>query len=182
VTLDDGVFDDLADPDWLGLFENVQQSWFRLETLQVYSVGYERDEYERFLTTGRLDRPVNDWQRMIARHTDVGRSLQRVHVVIEPLTDYLRYELAAYQLNGQAGEDIHLIPVRSGSWPTGLPKGRDYWLLDDQEVWDMHYDTGGQFLKATRLESSQDLNQCRQWRDIALNQAITLADYLRTAA
>ena len=46
----------------------------------------------------------------------------------------------------------------------------------------MHYDDQGRFLKATRSESPQYLNQCRQWRDIALDQAITLADYLRTAA
>ena len=182
MTLRDDVFDDLDDPDWLGLFENVQRSWFRLETLQAYLVDYERDEYERFLATGRLDRPVNDWQRMITRHTRAGRTLQRVHVVVEPLTDYLRYEVAAYQLNGQAVEDIRLIPVRAGSWPAGLPAGRDFWLLDDQEVWDMHYDDQGRFLKAIRSESPQYLNQCRQWRDIALNQAITLADYLRTAA
>ena len=182
MTLSDGVFDDLDDPDWLGLFENVQRSWFRLETLQVYSVEYERDEYDRFLASGRLDRPANDWQRMITRHTNAGRSLQRVHVVVEPLSDYLRYEVAAYQLNGQAGEDIRLIHVSPNSWPAGLPKGRDFWLFDDREVWDMHYDTAGRFLRATRSESPQYLDQCRQWRDIALNQAITLADYLRTAA
>jgi hypothetical protein len=46
----------------------------------------------------------------------------------------------------------------------------------------MHYDTAGRFLKATRSESAQYLDQCRQWRDIALSQAITLADYPRTAA
>jgi hypothetical protein len=64
----------------------------------------------------------------------------------------------------------------------GLPAGRDFWLFDDQDVWDMHYDDDGRFLKATRSASAQYLIQCRQWRDIALDQAITLADYLRTAA
>ena len=182
MTLRDGVLDDLDAPEWIGLFEGVQRSWFRLETLQVYSVEYEREEYDRFLTTGRLDRPVNDWQRMITRHTRAGRSLQRVHVVVEPLTDYLRYEVAAYKLNGQAGEDIRLIPVRAGQWLAGLPTAHDFWLLDDQEVWDMHYDDEGRFLKATRSDSAQYLTQCRQWRDTALDQAITLIDYLRTAA
>jgi hypothetical protein len=182
VTLRDGVLDDLDDPDWLGLFENVQRSWFRLETLQVYSVEYERDEYDRFIATGRLDRPVNDWQKMITRHTEAGRTLQRVHIVVEPLSNYLRYEVAAYQLNDHAGEDIRLIPVSANSWPEGLPTGRDFWLFDDREVWDMHYDPEGRFLKATRSESPEYLQQCRSWRDIALSQAIPLADYLRAAA
>ena len=182
MTLSDGVLDDLDAPEWLGLFEDVQRSWFRLETLQAYAVDYEREEYNRFLRTGQLDRPVNDWQKMITRHTEAGRSLQRVHVVVEPLTDYLRYEMAAYRLNGRAGEDIRLIPVRAGQWPNGLPTDRDFWLFDDAEVWDMHYDADGRFINATRSESSRYLDQCRRWRDIAVDQAVTLADYLRTAA
>lgn len=182
MTLHDGVLDDLDAPEWLGLFENVERSWFRLETLQAYAVGYERDEYDRFLTTGRLDRPVNDWQKMITRHAQAGRALQRVHIVVEPLTDYLRYEVAAYRLNGKAGEDIRLIPVHSGQWPAGLPTGQDFWLFDDSEVWDMHYDTEGRFLNATRSESESYRDQCRRWRDVALDQALTLGEYLRAAA
>ena len=44
-----GTFTDLDDPDWLGLFEHIESSWFRLETLQAYSVDYERDEFDQFL-------------------------------------------------------------------------------------------------------------------------------------
>ena len=44
------------------------------------------------------------------------------------------------------------------------------------------YDDEGRFLKATRSDSARYLSRCRQWRDIALEQAVTLADYLRTAA
>jgi hypothetical protein len=115
------VFTNLDDPDWLALFENVEESWFRLETLQAYAVDYERDEYERFLQTGRLDREVGDWQRMIARHAQAGRSLRRVHVIEQPLTDDLRYEFEAYRQNGEAGEEIRLVPVTSSAWPEGLP-------------------------------------------------------------
>ena len=145
-------------------------------------MDYERAEYDRFLAAGQLDRPPGEWQHMIRRHTNAGRRLQRVHVVVEPLTDYLRYELAAYMQNSEAGEDIRLIPVRGDDWPAELPQGDDFWLFDDADVWDMHYDSEGQFLKAIRAASSSRIEQCVRWRDVALAQAVTLADYLRTAA
>lgn len=176
------TFTNLDDPEWLALFENVQESWFRLETLQTYTVDYERDEYEQFLTSGRLDRELGDWQRMIERHTRAGRSLRRVHVVQEPLTDYLRYEFEAYRQNGEAGEEIRLVPVASSAWPTNLPVGQDFWLFDDREVWDMHYDSEGRFLEAARSDSASHLDDCRRWRDAALKQSISLSDYLRHAA
>jgi hypothetical protein len=43
---------------------------------------------------------------------DAGRTQQRVHVVTEPLTDYLAYELTwEYGLHAAAGEDIRIIPL-----------------------------------------------------------------------
>lgn len=175
-------FTDLGDPEWLALFEGVEHSWFRLETLQAYAVDYERAEYEQFLRDGRFDRPQGDWQDMIARHRQAGRHLDRVHVVVEPLTDYLRYELAAYRQNNAAGEDIGLIPVTGSTWPAELPEGTDFWLFDNAEVWDMHYDPDGRFLRATRSSSDRHLADCRRWRDEALERSMPLAQYLREAA
>jgi hypothetical protein len=40
-----------------------------------------------------------------------------VHVVTEPATPYIRFELAAYADTSAAGEQIMIIPVRDGSWP-----------------------------------------------------------------
>jgi hypothetical protein len=175
-------FTNLDEPDWKALFENVERSWFRLETLQAYTMDYERDEMEQFLRTGRFDREPSRWQHMLQRHTAAGRLLQRVHVVEEPLTGYLRYELAAYQQNAAAGEQIRLLPVTPPDWPTGLPRGVDYWLFDDREVWDMHYDEQGRFLRAVRSDDPDRLDTCRRWRDTALQTSMSLTDYLRRQA
>lgn len=80
---------------------------------------------------------------------DVGRDLARVHVIEEPLSDYIRYELAAYTPNVDAGEDVRVISVARGSWPNGVPR-HDFWLFDDERLWLMEYDPGGTF-QATRL-------------------------------
>ena len=43
--------------------------------------------------------------------------MQRVHVVSEPLTDYLRFEITGYRLNVEAGEDVRILPRRQqGAW------------------------------------------------------------------
>jgi hypothetical protein len=172
-------FTNLDSPEWLALFEDIEESWFRLETLQVYAVGYERADFHEFMRTGQLDREPGPWQRMLQRHAQAERRIQRVHVIEEPLTDYLRYELAAYEQNATAGEEIRLIAVSPPEWPSGIPRATDFWLFDDREVWDMEYDDGGYFLRARRSDSPSYLEQCRQWRDEALHQSISLGDYTR---
>lgn len=175
-------FTDLSDPEWQRLFQDLRSSWFRLETLQAYDVEYEAEEFQAFLRTGRADQEPQDWQRMIAAHTRAGRHLQRVHVVQEPLTDYLRYEFTAYEHNARAGEEIRIIPVQNHQWPAGLPEQHDFWLFDDRDAWDMQYDPTGRFLGAKQSDRAEEIEQRRRWRDTALAQSMPLADYIRRAA
>lgn len=69
-----------------------------------------------------------------------------MHVVTEPLTPYLKYELAApYARSTAAGEQIRLLTVEPGSWPAGVP-AYDFWVFDE-EVWVMRYDQAGRFVQ-----------------------------------
>lgn len=38
-----------------------------------------------------------------------------MHVVTEPLSDYVRYEIAAYEHDQRAGEEVRLIPNQGAS-------------------------------------------------------------------
>jgi hypothetical protein len=167
---------DLESPAFGRLFTSVQRSWFRLEALQVYDVRYEREEFARFLQGEGVDLTPGPWQEMIHRHVAAGRHLTRVHVVEEPHTDYIRYELAGYPVNVEAGEDVRIIPVRRGTWPAGVPR-RDFWLFDDRDAWPMVYDSAGRFLY-TEMEDPATLAQYRRWRDAALTQSLGLAAYI----
>lgn len=175
-------FTDLSDPAWLGLFHDLSRSWFRLETLQAYAVDYEAEEFERFLATGRINEEPTDWQRMITAHTQAGRRLQRVHVVQEPLSDYLRYELAIYAVHAQAGEEIRLIPTPGDQWPGEIPRGLDFWLFDDHDVWSMEYDAQGHFLAAQRVGDPEMVTECRRIARTALDLSIPLPAYRSRAA
>jgi hypothetical protein len=163
-------------------FQNLSASWFRLETLQAYDVDVEHESFAEFLRTGRLDSPGDvEWRAMISGHVAAGRSLRRVHVVEEPLTDYVRYEIAEYVRNHDAGEDIRLLPVPVGEWPEGLPHATDFWLLDDgqptESAWAMEYDDAGRFLGVARVEDADLIDTYRQWRDTALALSKPLSDY-----
>lgn len=169
---------DLDDPTWMSLFTGLRSSWFRLETLQHYAVDYEADEYVQFQRTGTIDRPFGEWQDMIVRHVSQGRTLRRVHIIEHPRSSYLDYEVEAYKINARAGEDIRIIETATGEWPEGIPRGYDFWLFDDTDIWAMEYTPDGEFVAAQRVEDPSALEQHRQWRNRALALATPLAEYV----
>ncbi|MER5985363.1 DUF6879 family protein [Streptomyces sp. NPDC001787] len=155
------------------LFETFERTAFRLETLAVYDVSEEREEFERFLAGAEMgpDWDDNPWVRSM---TDQGKQVSRVHVLRSPLTDYLRYELAAYLGNTKAGESIGIIDLAEQA-PTGLPD-HDFWLFDNQEAYRMHYTVEGTFVGGERVPA-RDLVQYQTYRDRALAAAVPFADY-----
>jgi hypothetical protein len=167
---------DLNDPAFARLFTDITSSWFRLETLQRYDVAYEREPLAAFLRGEPLDTTPGPWQATLRAHVAAGRQLARVHVLEEPLSDYIRYELAAYVPNADAGEDVRVIAVARGEWPEGIPR-HDYWLFDDERLWLMDYDADGGFQAARRIDDPDAIAQHRRWRDAALARSIPLAAY-----
>ena len=113
-----------TDPEFERLFADIRRSWFRLETLQRYDAEYERDDLAAFLSGEPITTTPGPWQAMIRDHVAAGRRLVRVHIIEEPLSDYIRYELAAYRLNAEAGEDVRLMPLRRGTMAAGDPSAR----------------------------------------------------------
>lgn len=101
------------------LFTSFERGAFRLETLQVYAGAYEDEVRAVLAGDPRPANPIGDkWAARIRADRVAGKTWQRVHVIEEPRTDYLRYELAVYARNVAAGEDVRVIPVSRGDWPT----------------------------------------------------------------
>ncbi|MEV0275584.1 DUF6879 family protein [Streptomyces sp. NPDC050610] len=155
------------------LFETFERTAFRLETLPVYSVAEEREEFERFLAGEDMgpDWGDNPWVRSM---TDKGKHVSRVHVLRSPLTDYLRYELAAYPGNITAGEAIGIIDLADHD-VHGLPD-HDFWLFDDRDVYRMHYTQEGAFIGA-EPQPARTLAEYQGYRDRALAGAVPFATY-----
>jgi Family of unknown function (DUF6879) len=164
----------------LGTF---QRSAFRMETLPVYSVEAEAERFGAFLAGQSLPprSPENSsWLRRVAESTKRGIFWRRVHLLRQPLSDYLRYELLEYQANVAAGEDIRIVDITHH--PELANVNEDFWLLDADQptayAMLMQYDRDGQWTGAWRTSDSEVVRRCRQERDLAIQASITLSEYL----
>jgi hypothetical protein len=158
------------------LFEGATSSVFRLETLQLYDAPSEAERRQAF-AAGREGwrRPDDDESlRLIRAMTARGVAWSRAHVVEEPLSDYLRFELAAYHENEAAGEVVWITKRAAHPDHAGLTE--DFVLIDDRAGVLFRYDAAGRRLGYERI-ADQDLDRYRRHRDLVLAHAVRLADY-----
>lgn len=165
---------------WGDLFE-FRSSAYRLETLQTYAEPEEAEAVARFLAGQDPGLDTSWWESLVSRHRAAGRTMTRVRVLCEPLSDYARFQLPYYARFARAGEDIRIIAATAGGWPGGLPC-RDYWLFDDTDVWALTYTPAGVFQHADLIVDQALIGAHRQWRDLALSMATPLGDYLAAPA
>lgn len=163
--------------DWASRFRSFKREAFRLETLPQYLVPQEREQFTEFKRTGVIP-PASDepggWFETIRHAYARGARMRRVHVVTEPLSDYLRFEFAYYVLNSKAGEEIRILDLGK-TGPLDLP-GFDFWMFDEAEVVHMMYEPDGT-QTGRQLLDSPDLEQFLTWRDLAWDRSIPFVEY-----
>lgn len=166
--------------EYRALFDSFTRRAFRLEALQRYHVDYEQEPLRRFLAGE--PRPPDPhkagWVARVRAAVGAGKIMQRVHVVVEPLSEYMQYELTwGYQDNVAAGEDVRIIPVGAAQWPANVPK-QDYWLFDDRVLCRMRYDDKARLIAAELVDEPEEITNANNWRDAALRLAITYHEYM----
>lgn len=173
------TFTSLDDEGFNRLFRDFRRTAFRLETLQRYDVTYEQEEFARFLAgESRGEFPgIKSWCETVAAAAAAGKYMHRVHVITEPISDYVRFECGwAYEHTVPAGEDVRLIVVAEGDWPAEIPH-YDYWLFDSADLVAMHYDEQGKFLFGELTDDPDRIGQANQWRDLAVARSIPYRQY-----
>ncbi|MFE7639741.1 hypothetical protein DR950_21260 [Kitasatospora xanthocidica] len=162
--------------DWQRLLHGFSRSAFRLETLPAYKVAGEAEEIEEFLNGYRIDPGTytSGWTDKLRAHTAAGRTVQRVHIVTRPLSDYLRYEFMYYAPHARAGEDIYILDLTDRPNP-GLP-AQDFWAFDDSTVVLMNYEPDGTQINRVLVED--DVEKYREWRRIAVAESVPFMDYV----
>jgi hypothetical protein len=142
------------------LFDGFQRSAYRLETLQYYQADSEAGPLRAFLA-GQPQPELPGKDRWVSRIRDAraaGKTMSRVRVVAEPLSEYLRFELSwSYPPNVAAGEDIRIM--RHGTAEIlDLPE-QDYWLFDSEVLVWFRYNSAGRLVGA---EVEQDAEMILQ--------------------
>jgi hypothetical protein len=164
-------------------FDTFAASAFRLETLRHYAAPAEDERLAAF----REGRPMPErsvrtspWLRRIAITTAAGKRWSRVHVVDHPLSEYVRFELAAYRESAEAGERIRITDRAAD--PALSVLARDFWLFDAEIGHPfaalMSYDDAGRYVSAAITDDTAEVGACIAARDMALRHSVPLADYL----
>lgn len=172
-------------------------SAIRLETLQAYSVGGAEAErlqaWKRGLPLPERSVRTSEYLREVAAAVLAGRERRRVRIVDEPLSEYVRFELAGYAETAACGEEIR-IAVRAGGTPEAQKAlagiASDAWFFDtgteDEACVLMLYGPDGSFT-GTHLATATDHRYLRKLLAKALEHSVPLAEYAarvrrRTAA
>ncbi len=175
------VINAIPGEEWGALFTGFTRSAFRLEAFQHYTAPDEEEALARFRAGQDPQIDLAWWTGLARRQTAAGRTMSRVRVIVEPPTEYTRFELVAYPVMAAAGDDIRIISVSPGTWPADVPH-HDFWLFDDRDVWILNYDQAGVLLSAELQDDHQAVQEHLWWRDAALAQAIPVGDYLTVTA
>jgi hypothetical protein len=169
----------------LDMYSRASVEAFRLETQQRYAVPAEDEQFRAF-TEGRpmpSDPRVDRSMQIIRAAAARGCRIRRVHVVDLPLTVYLRYELAAYRENIDAGEEVGIAVRRWHPDLAGLTE--DFVLFDPSSahaavVW-MRYDDQGQLAGLAYSDKPADLALAAGYRGAALTHAVPLREFMTLA-
>jgi hypothetical protein len=152
----------------------ITRTAFRWEAQPAYALGYERENFARFLAGSPVPPPDIEWWRpwlnRIARMTAEGKQFSRVRVVDEPVTSYQRWMIWTGRWNTESGERITYMP-RSTMQRLTLTAEYDWWLLDDERLIVMRYTSSGEIDSKQLITDAGMIARHRDWRDLAVLNA-----------
>ncbi|MFI1362566.1 DUF6879 family protein [Streptomyces griseochromogenes] len=166
----------LAGDDWRRTFDAMQQEAWRLETLPVYRVPQEEEAIRRFLAGEPVTREATQpWFDRVKAYVADGRNVGRVHIVTQPLSDYLRFEFEHYRHNVEAGETVRILDVTKR--PNPLVGVQDFWMFDRSQIVLMHYEPDG--TQIGREVHEGDPEPFREYQRIAVAESVPFEEYVK---
>jgi hypothetical protein len=166
----------LTPAEFKAMFASFETEAFRFEAQPQYPLGPGQEDFDRFLA-GTPTPPTEytwlaPWLEELAQFMSAGKSICRVRVLDEPMTDYQRWMLWGAPWMVSAGEYITYMS-RSAAGQAGLP-GYDWWLFDDSWVVEMHF-APGEVGDLMLVSGTQAVDKYRALREAALLSATTVA-------
>lgn len=153
-----------------------KQSAFRLETLPQYLVPQEAERFAMWNAGKPIQPRTPENSEQLARlQRDAARGFRRyrVHILDQPLTGYLRFELYLYLDSAAVGSEIYVVD--RDDHPDLADLREDFWLYDDEIAVRMIYDDEGHFLCPELID---DTDPYREMRDTSLRHSEPLTSYL----
>ena len=111
----------------------------------------------------------------VSRQRAEGKSNGRVHIVTQPLSEYLQFEFSRYYgMHVEAGEEIRILDVTNR--PNPLDGVQDFWMFDQVEVVLMNYEADGRQINREVFEG--DASQFVEYKRIAVVESVPFREYV----
>lgn len=169
----------LLDGDaWRRTFDAYEREAWRFEAQPTYTMPKETENVTRFLRgEPKPDDHNSRWHERVRGFTASGRTIGRVRVVRQPLTDYQRYQFAwGIPGNIKAGEDIRVLDVTRDDY--GLPlSGTDWWMFDEARIVHLNFRPDG--TQINRELFTGDITPYMEWKRISLIYSVPFAEYVK---
>ena len=147
-----------------------------LETRDAYGTAVELPYMAKWAIKEPDDlRWLQGWCATLQDHLKAGRSVRRVRVVSEPLSDYQRWSHSIAWPMVEAGEDIRWVPRQLVS-AVGIP-GNDFYLFDGQLAVFLLYAGNGLSAGMMKTADTAVTELCRRAFDAVWELSIPHRDY-----
>lgn len=171
----------VSDPEHFDrLFSAFTHTAYRLEVRRAYGILDEDRPFQQYLTG---EDPGIDWLRpwlvLMAEQTGQGKRVERVRVVDDPPSAYLRWEIENTPHNLDAGEDIRYL-FRDTARRLRLSE-YDYWIFDDSLLVLLEFDDLDRFLGFRTTRNRTVIDEHRRLQTCAWRKALTYKQYVTEA-
>lgn len=162
-----------------GLIADFTREALHLEMRDTYAAA-DHSRFRRWQAGEAFD-PVQEaewwrpWREMMNRHRRAGRTLRRLRVVSEPVTEYIGFEwLDAAELV-RLGEDVRWLPRQRAS--VLLVPGNDFWCFDAETVVFTHFSGDGEVQGYELTTDGGVVANCVKAFEEAWSAAVSHAEY-----
>src|SRR5271166_2755899 len=150
-----------------------------LEQRDVYAAA-DHGRFRKWLAGGLLDPQAEaewwrPWREMMHRNQAAGRTLRRLRVISEPVTDYIRFEWQDADELVKAGEDVRWLPRQRAS-AVILP-ANDLWSFDNEIIVFTHLSGNGQIQGYEMTRDPALVARCLTAFEAAWRAAIPHSEY-----
>jgi hypothetical protein len=150
------------------LFDVFIRDAFHLEMRDEYNVEDEAEPLRKWQDGTWQDPEAADWWEpwlaKMRKATGEGKSVRRLRIVTEPITDYTRFLWEGTRYNTSAGEDVRWLPRHLVPRETKFPD-EDFWLFDDSWMVFNHFNEAERSMRMERVIDPAIVDACVRLRD-----------------
>lgn len=165
------------------LLSEYKTSAIRIESLPLYKVSGEWENYQVFLAEGKIlrDGDLLWYLNLIAQKEKSGASNLRIRVIDLPISLYLKYEyFAGYCPATESGSQVFFIDRADYDEIKAKNNFRtvdDFWLFDSMTLVSMHYNKDGEWRGAEILKENDEVIKARKLIEELRNKSIDMAHF-----